>query len=95
MRKVVVLLFWVLLSGAATADESPVGISSVSTPAMRLHFYDALGYLAPYAVRTFTNSREWQRKMFGWVPSEATTVLLQDFADYGNAITYAVPRGTL
>jgi hypothetical protein len=46
-------------------------------------------------VRTFTNSHAWQRRMLGWVPSEPTTVLLQDFADYGNASAVAAPRGTL
>ncbi len=95
MRKVWALLLLAAMSPFAVADDSPVGISSASTPAMHLHYYDSLGYLVPHAVRTFTNSREWQRRMFGWMPSEATTVLLQDFADYGNALTYAVPRGTL
>ena len=33
--------------------------------------------------------------MFGWEPSERTTVLLQDFADYGNAHAGAAPRGFL
>ena len=33
--------------------------------------------------------------MFGWMPSERTTVILQDFADYGNAHAFAAPRGTL
>ena len=51
-------------------------------------YYDYLSYLEPHAVRTFTNSLAWQRRMFGWVPSEPTTVLLQDFADYGNAHAY-------
>ena len=49
----------------------------------------------PHAVRTFTNSLAWQRRMFGWVPSEPTTVLLQDFSDYGNAVAYSAPRNTL
>ena len=48
-------------------------------------YYDSLGYLVPHAVRTFTNSLAWQRRMFGWVPSEPTTVLLKDLADYGSA----------
>ena len=85
----------VLHSTAKAADTSPLGIESVATPAMHLYYYDSLGYLVPHAVRTFTNSWQWQRRMFGWMPSEDTTVLLQDFADYGNAATYAVPRGTM
>jgi len=89
------LVFSLLASSATGADANSLGIESVETPAMRLFYYDSLGYLVPHAVRTFTNSREWQRRMFGWMPSESTTVLLQDFADYGNAATYAIPRGTM
>ena len=74
---------------------TPVGISRVATKDLELYYYNSLGYLVPHAVRTFTNSLAWQRRMFGWVPSEPVTILLQDFADYGNASAYAAPRGTL
>ena len=33
--------------------------------------------------------------MFGWEPSEPTTVLLQDFADYGSATPTPAPRSML
>ena len=95
MRGRIVCLLLALFSAASAADESPVGISGVETPDVKLYYYDYLGNIAPLAVRTFTNAREWQRRVFGWSPSERTTVLLQDFADYGNALAYAAPRGTL
>ena len=95
MRGRIVCLLLALFSAASAADESPVGISGVETPDVKLYYYDYLGNIAPLAVRTFTNAREWQRRVFGWSPSEPTTVLLQDFADYGNALAYAAPRGTL
>src|SRR5438552_491779 len=88
MRSRVLCLLFALLSAAAAADESPVGISHVETNDLRLYYYDSLSYLVPHAVRTFTNSFAWQRRMLGWVPSEATTVLLQDYTDYGNAHAY-------
>ena len=94
MRGCILCLLLALIPAAAIA-QSPVGISHVDTKDLRLYYYDSLGYLAPHAVRTFTNSLEWQRRMFGWVPSEPTTVLLQDLADYGNAFAHAAPRGTL
>jgi hypothetical protein len=81
-----------LLPPAAAADESPVGISEVDTPDLRLYYSDSLSYLVPHAVRTFTNSLAWQRRMFGWVPSEPITVQLQDLGDYGNAATFAAPH---
>ena len=92
---------WSLLSAlalmpiAAAADENPLGISYVETKDLRLIYFDALEYLVPHAVRTFTNSLEWQRRMFGWVPSERTTVLLKDLSDYGGAATAAAPHDRL
>ena len=46
-------------------------------------------------MRTFTNSLAWQRQYLGWEPSEPTTVLLQDFSDYGNTFAFIAPRGKL
>lgn len=97
MRAFVVSLLLVFWSATVVAEGpvSPVGISQVSAPDLRLDYYDSLRYLVPHAVRTFTNSLAWQRRMFGWVPSQPTMVLLQDFADYGNAVTFAVPRSAM
>jgi hypothetical protein len=79
----------------AAADVSPVGISSVNTADLRLFYYAPLGYLVPHAVRSFTNALAWQRRMFGWTPSETTILLLQDRADYGNAATFTAPKDAL
>jgi len=95
MRVRILCLLLGLWPIVAVADESPVGISYVETKDLKLYYYDSLSYLVPHAVRTFTNSLEWQRRMFGWEPSEPTTILLQDLADYGNAFAYAAPRGLL
>jgi hypothetical protein len=78
------------------AEESPLGLSFVETKDVKLIYLDpTLTYLAPHAVRTFTNSIAWQRRIFGWVPYERTTVLLKDFADYGNASATAAPTNSL
>src|SRR6478735_3826065 len=84
-----------LIATLAIADESPVDISGIATKDVRLYYYDWLSDLAPYTLRTFTNSLAWQRKHLGWEPSEPTTILLQDFADYGNTFAYIAPRGML
>ena len=89
---------WLSLStacAAAAADESPVNIYGVETRDLNLFYYDYLRFLEPHAVRTFTNSLAWQRRIFGWVPSEPTTVLLRDFVDYGNAHAYVEPHDRL
>jgi len=95
MRLRLVRLLLALLPAAVAAQTSPVNITAVETPDLDLYYYDYLADIAPLAIRTFTNAREWQRRMFGWMPSERTTVLLQDFADYGNVHAFAAPRGTL
>lgn len=95
MRIRLLCLLLALLPAAASADESPVGISYVETKDLRLYYYDYLSYLTPHAVRTFTNSLAWQRRVLGWEPTESTIVLLQDFTDYGNAHTYSTPKNQL
>jgi hypothetical protein len=95
MRARLLWLLLVFMPAAAAADESPVGMSWVTTPDLRLFYYDSLGYLTPHTIRTFTNALAWQRRMFHWTPSEATIVMLQDLGDYGNALTYAAPKNTL
>src|SRR5690349_14487340 len=95
MRKRILRILLALFPAAVAAQTSPVNITAVETPDLDLYYYDYLSDIAPLAIRTFTNAREWQRRMFGWTPSERTTVLLQDFADYGNVHAYAAPRGTL
>lgn len=93
--RIFLCLLLAFIPAPVLADDSPVGISWVQTKDLRLFYYDSLSYLVPHAARTFTNSLEWQRRMFGWVPSEPTTVLLQDLSDYGGAHAYAAPRATL
>jgi len=95
MRDRILCLLLALLPTTAIADDSPVNISGIETAELNLYYYNYLSNVAPLAIRTFTNAREWQRRMFGWVPSESTTVLLQDLKDYGNAVAFAAPRGTL
>jgi hypothetical protein len=46
-------------------------------------------------VRSFHNSLDWQRRVFGWVPYEKTTVLLKDFTDNGNAGARSSPNNAV
>jgi hypothetical protein len=90
-----VFLLLVLTPLAASADDNPLGMSYVETKDLKLIYFNSLGYLVPHAVRTFTNSLAWQRRMLDWDPSEPTTVALKDFADYGNARAIPAPHNTL
>ncbi|HLX31021.1 MAG TPA: hypothetical protein VKV24_21295 [Casimicrobiaceae bacterium] len=92
MRQSIACLLLSLIPVAALADDNPLGLSYVDTPDLRLIYFDALDYLVPHAVRTFTNSLAFQRNLFDWMPKERTMVLLRDHSDYGNAATATVPR---
>ena len=85
------------LAGAAHAQpSSPLGLSYIETRDLRLIYFDpTLTYLTPHAVRTFTNSLAWERRVLGWEPWEKTTLLLKDFSDYGNASATPLPRNSL
>ena len=95
MRGSMLCLSLMLTALTATAAESPVNMSGVETKDLRLYYYNYLSFLEPHTVRAFTNSLAWQRRAFGWVPSERTTVLLEDFSDYGNGFAFNEPRDGL
>ncbi len=82
---------------ASPADDapSPLGMSRVRTPDLELVYFDSLRYLEPHTIRTYTNSLSWQKRMLGWTPSQPTTVLLKDLADFGNAAAISAPRNLL
>jgi len=48
--------------------------------------------VTPHAARCFENALGFHRKLFSYEPSGPVTVLLDDFADSGNAAATAVPR---
>jgi len=89
----IALLAW--MPAAAFADGSSLGMSFVETKDLRVIYFDELDYLVPHAVGTATNSMAWQRRTFGWVPSESTAILLMDFSDYGSGSAVVAPRNRL
>ena len=84
-----------LLPSTALADVDPFSMSYAQTKDAQVIYYDSLDFFVPRAVRTLTNSLEFQRKTFGWEPSDRITVRLRDFADYGNAYASPVPGNHL
>jgi len=95
MRVRIFCLMLALLPPAAAAQESSLGMSYVRTKDLELIYFDPLDYLVPHVVGTFTNSLDFQRRIFGWTPSEPTTILLKDLADYGNAVAGTAPHDKL
>ena len=71
------ICLWLSCAGSRTfGADSSVNISGVETDDLRLYYYNYLSFLEPHAVRTFTNSLNWQRRIFDWTPSERTIVQL-------------------
>jgi len=86
------LLLALLMPSLAAAEEGGTrGLSYVETPDVTLLWFDPLGYLAPHAIRTFTNALNWQRRTLGWEPTQRTMVMLKDWSDYGNALALTTP----
>jgi hypothetical protein len=81
-------------AGAAVADD--LNLSVLETDDLRLIYFDpAQTYLVPHVVRSFENSLDFQRRVFGWVPYEKTTLLLKDFTDSGNAAARSAPNNAI
>ncbi|MFZ2507180.1 MAG: hypothetical protein WAW79_01730 [Steroidobacteraceae bacterium] len=90
----VICSLWVaafLVSQPVLAD--PFEMDQIETDDLQLLYLDPFQtYLTPLVASTFYNSLQFQRRIFEWTPSEKTMVLMNDFADYGNASAGASPR---
>ena len=71
-------------------------LAELETEDLRLLYFEATqGYLAPHVVRCFENSMDFQKTLWGYLPSERTSIFLSDFSDRGNASAGTVPRNLL
>ncbi len=72
---------------------SAAQLSSVEAPNLGLVYLEPTqSFLIPQVARSFENSLAFQHRLFDFTPSERITVLLTDFADFGNAGADSVPR---
>ena len=77
---------------AASLSVNGQGLSSVETDKLRLLYFDPTEtYLVPRVIQSYHGSMEVHERVLGYELTEKTTVLLTDFADYGNANATAVP----
>lgn len=69
---------------------------SVETDDLHLIYYD-FGHemLVGHAIRSFNNALEYHERKFDYTPSEKTSVIVQDFGDFGNAGASAVPQNVI
>lgn len=75
---------------------APGQLATLETDEQRLVYFGvSQAYLVPHVARSFENSMRFQRRLFGYEPSEKVTVFLNDFADYGNAGVSVIPRNSM
>ena len=95
-RPGVVVLTLALALCLAVAAPAGAQLATLQGNGVRLvYLRGSESYLVPHAARTFLNSLAFQKKLFGFEPSEEITVLLLDLEDSGNASATVVPRNTV
>ncbi len=78
---------------AASFSVQGQGLQSVETDQLRLLYFDPTEtYLVPRVIQSYHGSIDVHQRVLDYTAAEKTTVLLVDFADYGNANATAVPR---
>ncbi len=77
-------------------DASGFYLSTLETKNLSLLYIDPIQtYLTPYLARAFENSLAFHERNLHWQPWERTTILLKDFADYGNAAALGSPSNMI
>ena len=80
----------VVLVSATTAEAQ---LSSLEAEGVRFVYAEgAESHLLPHVARTLFNSLAFQKKLFGFEPSDEISLLLTDLSDAGNAAASSVPR---
>lgn len=83
-----------LLLAVGTAARAQV--DEIDADDLRLTYPSpVLSFIAPYTARCFENSMRFHKRLWGYTPSEPVNVMLDDFADYGNAGVWVNPRNSL
>jgi hypothetical protein len=76
-----------------TATTAEAQLSSLEAEGVRFVYSEgAESHLLPHVARTLLNSLAFQKKLFGFEPSDEISLLLTDLSDAGNATASSVPR---
>jgi hypothetical protein len=96
MNRIGKVLFLVLiLLMVSRAEAKSFWMNKQETDDLRLLYFNFSSYLVPHVTRSYQNSLNFQKYIFDWTPSEKTTLMLQDFSDYGNAAATSSPTNVL
>jgi hypothetical protein len=92
-RPTIHLVFAAFVAALFQPATSAAQLASVESPNLVLVYLEPTqSFLTPHLARSFENSLAFQSRLFDFRPSERITVLLTDFADFGNAGADSVPR---
>jgi len=87
---------WLFCMASSSALAQSFQMDMLETDDLRLLYLDPIQtHMVPHVVRSFHNSLNFQRDVFGWQPYDKTTVLLKDFRDYGNAAARGTPNNAV
>jgi hypothetical protein len=97
LRLPVLSCAFILACAAIPGHADDIALKVLETEDLRLLYFDPQQtYLVPHVARSFQNSLDFQRRLYGWEPyDDKVTVLLKDFIDYGNASASASPTNVL
>lgn len=71
-------------------------LEQYKTPSHRLIYIEnSASYLVPHTARSFENAMRFHRNFWDYTPSEPTSILFNDFSDYGNGGTNVIPWNML
>jgi hypothetical protein len=87
-RLYVSLLFIIIFIQTGSAQ-----FNVIETPSQRLLSYgEASSYMVKYVGSCVENALGFQRRFYGYTPSEKVSVVMHDMNDYGNAGANTIPR---
>ncbi len=85
-----------LLAAVVAAPLARADLAFVETRDLRVVYFDPEGtYLVPHATQSFLAGLAAHRRLLDYTPDDHVNVLLQDFADRGNAAAVPAPRNRI
>ena len=84
-----------LVFAAAPVFPGDADTAFLQTQELRLVYYPTELSLVPHVTQSFLSALDAHRRVWGYVPNDGVTVFLDDWYDYGNAVTYWIPRNLI
>lgn len=93
MKKNIIYLFRVAFFFFLCASPLIAQLRTLHTKNLQLVYFDET--LVPHTARCFENALKFHSHLFDYTPSEAVTIFMQDFRDFGYGSANTVPRNLI